>query len=971
MSSINNQLTLYRFVSLRTPGLSKKEKQHERFVTHPDNENGTFLNAVRNSGEELTKWNAMQKAANSESFFQSEGEIFDFLKSIGIEKPDLYIETANWISKNRNNFNARELVEKLDQQPLIVDKQELYIWDNLFYQIITQKSFYVKEELMQILVLNNLLKHYRNYREEELITVLPIFANARVELPVKLFGAEETMQSQNAEKRKDDEFEEIDSQIADAQAIQFAKNQSENLDNLSSVLKNIENKYQKDYQTQYQAEHQRHQENIAPIVADYQRRYNAERRRMFDIVKPENYDAIDFLNLIDVEQPDLPQFTFLYQPEIDLKQLQNQLSEHQFGLLAEIVGNNQPEKFDEIQSLISQKIKIQAEIINKKTIVSEKIVSIGDAVFTKNTNNASNLELPFTVCTKRFSDGQINVFLSVQLYSTSLILNTFDSKVKFTDGTELKNNRADYLSSNNGTTLTLSNLFGTRLNYPSNISTFIGKITFTNGQYYTFAIPNFTLLTECVNAKMIPIDIYDSEEPTDPTNPQNNSFIPKGFGYKQLGIAEYKKVVSEVCCYHAGEVAHIENVMASELRSKTTTKTFKSEVTDSESTETEKENMTDLVSTERFEMQTEIATMMNEETQASMYANIKTSWPSTTLDAGGAYANNTSKQESNRQAVNQGKEITQRATERIVSRSKKEKTIKVTNEFTEVNDHTFDNRGSREHISGVFRFINAEYKNQIHNYGKRLMYEFTVPQPSKLHELAMQVSATTENAVELSKPIHPSTIEISDFNSINENNYQNLAASYNATVDIFPSKTLVIGASFDYSSQVSNTASAKKDVIKIKDNRYQAIRASVIVTGTSPGGYTGWGTGVVISVGNQRFDFNPNTQVIQPQVGQPIPYYTDEIPFAFWTTNVHAVNILVNIDCQLTNEALIAWKKSTYEKIVAGYEEQMRIFNEKLSQAKSDGVKILDSNPLFYREIEKTVLRKNCISYLMDNSVSS
>ena len=65
--------------------------------------------------------------------------------------------------------------------------------------------------------------------------------------------------------------------------------------------------------------------------------------------------------------------------------------------------------------------------------------------------------------------------------------------------------------------------------------------------------------------------------------------------------------------------------------------------------------MSDLVSTERFEMQTEIAKLLAEQKQITAYADISTSWGNTTLDAGGTYASNTNKEESNRQAVNQAK----------------------------------------------------------------------------------------------------------------------------------------------------------------------------------------------------------------------------------------------------------------------------------------------------------------------------
>jgi hypothetical protein len=50
-----------------------------------------------------------------------------------------------------------------------------------------------------------------------------------------------------------------------------------------------------------------------------------------------------------------------------------------------------------------------------------------------------------------------------------------------------------------------------------------------------------------------------------------------------------------------------------------------------------------------------------------------------------------------------------------------------------------------------------------------------------------------------------------------------------------------------------------------------------------------------------------------------------------------------------------------------GYERQLATYNQSLAENKASGVQVLDSNPLFYRQIEQTVLRKNCIFYLLDH----
>lgn len=185
----------------------------------------------------------------------------------------------------------------------------------------------------------------------------------------------------------------------------------------------------------------------------------------------------------------------------------------------------------------------------------------------------------------------------------------------------------------------------------------------------------------------VPI-LTDTEEPIPaeippPTIPPTNNanvmpiFVPKPFGIKQIGIADYKKVTTHVCCYVAGEVSHIENVMAREMRSKTTTRERIEELTETKETEQETEKLTDSISTERFEMQTEVSKLLQEQKSFSANASFTAGWGSGatgqyTLGVGADYASNTSKEEANRQAITQAKDLTQRAMERIVTRIRKE-----------------------------------------------------------------------------------------------------------------------------------------------------------------------------------------------------------------------------------------------------------------------------------------------------------
>ena len=97
--------------------------------------------------------------------------------------------------------------------------------------------------------------------------------------------------------------------------------------------------------------------------------------------------------------------------------------------------------------------------------------------------------------------------------------------------------------------------------------------------------------------------------------------ISKRYGVTSLGIADFRRVEQEVCCYVPGEVSHIENVMAREFKERTTTSKITSEQITERIEELERENLTDTTTTDRNEMQTEVSQVLNEDQSQSQGGN--------------------------------------------------------------------------------------------------------------------------------------------------------------------------------------------------------------------------------------------------------------------------------------------------------------------------------------------------------------
>lgn len=132
---INNQTTLFRFVSLRSAELTKKENQDKRFIFHPDNKTGTFFNAVESKDSSQSKLNAMRSASEDFSTFQNEKEI----EEINTD----FFQVADWVARNKSTLDPKELAEKLNGlQPL--DNGVIYMSVEFNLGLKTTKNEYIK-----------------------------------------------------------------------------------------------------------------------------------------------------------------------------------------------------------------------------------------------------------------------------------------------------------------------------------------------------------------------------------------------------------------------------------------------------------------------------------------------------------------------------------------------------------------------------------------------------------------------------------------------------------------------------------------------------------------------------------------------------------------------------------------------------------------------------------------------------------
>ncbi len=287
MSSTQVSQTLFRFVSVRNPQLTDNAGKDKRFVFRPQEVKNqpaavnVFDAAIANGGN-TGKLALLSAAAvpfkQNAAYLASENAVEVFSGS------NMY-QFATWLARNRDSFTNTDLLLKAAAAgaPLTTAKAAA-LWNNLFYQVVTQESFYIKEAIMQLLVANHAVINIDNNEDAAIgFANNQLIAKATVVLPKELF-LEDSENSGNAKTGLQNAVAAKPMQQAatpsmkQAQAVLAAKQFNEKYDSLKKEIENAEKDYRKAYEAAYNTAYKAYQAVIKPTVEKY----------VEDIYKPQN-----------------------------------------------------------------------------------------------------------------------------------------------------------------------------------------------------------------------------------------------------------------------------------------------------------------------------------------------------------------------------------------------------------------------------------------------------------------------------------------------------------------------------------------------------------------------------------------------------------------------------------------------------------------------------------------------------------
>lgn len=467
--------------------------------------------------------------------------------------------------------------------------------------------------------------------------------------------------------------------------------------------------------------------------------------------------------------------------------------------------------------------------------------------------------------------------------------------------------------------------------------------------------------------------VFLNAPPPDP--PQELPYL------RDVGVADLLVVKQHLKGYERSDIAHVENVLIGETKSRTHRALERTEETITLERETTQERQTELETAERFELNREMARTVQRDQAFGFGLTVSGKYGptvefSSTLQA----SSSTSTEESTRSATRYAKDIVERSLERVVERVREEQVRKILREEEETNLHELKN-DTDEHISGVYQFLEKVYESQIFNYGLREMFDFMVPEPASY----LWFLEGAEEDLNLPKPPPRLEIYAPDATAVNLGNFLHLAAQFHADgveppppVLVTAAVSIVHGQDATNDGEEGHPRSVLEEDLAIPEG-YRPYRALI-----RPLALTDDSLALAITIGHTRRVWIPGSSQIGIGEGHELgttaidlSLLTDSYPYdghsklpvqvVAFETNSYAVAVEVIFLRAL--DTYRNWQIKTYDKLASAYQDSQAKYEATVADlkaaaeaAKANSTTRFGAPPSQNLKTIKAELKKHCIS---------
>ena len=980
---------LFRFVTLRSPQILSKTREDLGFVNHPDPSGSYFLGGLAVDAS----------VADARIHLGTQaGSYVPELSAQAIKDMDADVwEFSLWLMQNRNGINRAIIDAKtLPAIPILAIQRK--IWDELYYDVITRSNPNIREACLQLVVAINFLEKYEDFSDtgvtdEAILEVetknLVRLAMGKVILhqgttkakqivPEAGYGSyyynkvltkrhQAKVASMQLLKMKAIKSELLDLEITHTTELYAAKKIAIDANRVANKIKI--DAFKAANPALFDATEEQTERVL--LVKSNSGQSVSEETKSFAKVKTSSEDIIPN----DLTEP----LDFSFAKPLSPTYANGKISKsaHKFVQDNRLETKDFKYAIEKIDKEIKSYKSVAVSPVKKRPL--EFLINGISAKAPESRDNDCSVSVNKILQT----DGSYlyTLYLTIDTSYNHALINTINLDFKV-DGVVTNCNKAKLIS--NEEDLLFVELFADAplTDIPEGmVFDLNGTFELNNGRDFILTLTgNTSNVVSCTRAKF---------------NVPEHGGEKHHYGINKIGVADYRKVEQELCCYIPGEVSDIENIMAREFKEKSTRKLNRFESSSETSSEQEVESENESTSSDRFEMSVEVANVLDKERSASLSFDASVHGGNDTqgftAGTGGDISFGQSTSNSETQSKNFAKDVTRRALERITQKVSKKRTSKMMQEFEERSNHGFDNRLGDKHVSGVYRWVDKLYKNRIVNYGKRLVYEFMVPEPSKFYKEAIVIKAEEESTTKfkdkaetglegvIPKPIHPSVYMILDANSITRTNYASNAALYGLSVEAPKDQFVkVVGVvSEAFGSGDGEKTLANKDLQVPQE--YQCIHLNSDINYRFKSKDKTYGS-IAVNVAGEVItrNFGDNAGSDYLTINQAQNYLEGALPFTVICKKVTVVSVSAEAKCQLKKSIYEQWQQDVYGAVLEEYENQLKDYNDAQRAAAEQAAKrkaeldadkpvdtVLKTHPKFNAEIVKNELKRLCIEMLL------
>ena len=254
-------------------------------------------------------------------------------------------------------------------------------------------------------------------------------------------------------------------------------------------------------------------------------------------------------------------------------------------------------------------------------------------------------------------------------------------------------------------------------------------------------------------------------------------------------------VKQQIKRYEGAEIAHVENVLIGEKKSRAHRQLERSEETFLSETESTRTRETELETAERFELNRETSRTIENDQKVGFGLTLSGKYgPTVEFSSTFSAEGSTLAEETAKNSSRYAKDVVNRSLERLTERAREVRTRTVIRETEETNLHELNNQTTK-HVSGIYQFLDKVYEAQVFNYGIREMFDFMIPEPASF---LWYVEQNPTLDLELPPPPEKLDLLCPDPSYVTEDNAFSLAAEFGAAIDGAPLPYLQLTATIKH-----------------------------------------------------------------------------------------------------------------------------------------------------------------------------